>query len=89
MIHSSFLEFLSLLTIALRDIAVAKCEPESNLLFFSDYFDAEEFVSRITNAKAIKLISAIDILKEKLKFYIDMKLALVTFCSDARKIMLR
>ncbi len=85
---ADFLEFLSSLTIALRDIAVIKCEPESNLLFFVDYNDAEEFVSRITNSKAIKLIRAIDALKEKINFYVDIRLALVTFCSDARKIML-
>lgn len=82
-------DFLSLLSVALRDIAVAKCDENCNLLFFSNYGEAEEFALRITIAKALNLIDAIEKLKEKIRFYIDMRLAAVTFCGDARKIMMK
>lgn len=81
-------DFLKNLKIALRDISVLKFDFDKNLLFFSSFEEAEEYVSRITTAKALKLIESIDSLLEKLKFYLDCKLAAVTFCSDARRIMI-
>lgn len=81
-------EVLKKLKIALRDISVLKYDFDKNLLFFSNIDEAEEFVARITSFKALKLIDTIDILLEKLKFYLDCKLAAVTFCGDARKIMI-
>lgn len=85
----SMIEFLSTLSVALRDISVAKCNEDCNLLFFSNIDEAEEFVMRITITKALKLIDAAEALKEKIRFYIDMRLAAVTFCGEARKIMIR
>lgn len=81
-------EFFKTLKIALRDIAVLKCDFDKSLLFFSGYEEAEDFVSRITNFKALKLMESVDSLLEKLKFYLDIKLAAVTFCGDARRIMI-
>lgn len=83
-----FANFLHNLKIALRDITVLKLHAESHLLFFNNYIEADTFVSRITSKKALKLISISNILIDKLKFYIDVRLAAVTFCSDARKIII-
>ena len=80
--------FLDTLSLALRDIAIAKYDEECIFLFFNCYQDAENFISRITAAKALKLIDTADKLKEKINFYIDIRLALVTFCAEAHKIML-
>ncbi len=84
----SLTDFFKRLKIALRDISVLKYDFDKSLLFFSNYAEAEEFVARITSFKALKLIDTIDVLLEKLKFYLDCKLAAVTFCGDARKIMI-
>ncbi|MBQ8836710.1 MAG: hypothetical protein IJ002_04300 [Clostridia bacterium] len=81
-------DFLSTLTVALRDIAVSKCDQNGHLLFFSNFEEAEEFALRVTTVKALKLIETANALKEKIKFYIDIRLAAVTFCGDARKIMI-
>ena len=80
--------FLDTLCLALRDVAIAKYDDECNLLFFNSYQDAEDYIARITTAKALKLINVADKLKEKISFYIDSRLALVTFCADAHRIML-
>ncbi len=81
-------EFLCTLKVALRDLAILKCDYEAALLFFSNSEEADEYASKITNSKILKLIDSIDLLLDKLKFYIDLKLAAVTFCGDARKIMI-
>ncbi len=81
-------EFLMTLKSALRDVTLLKCGYEDSLLFFFNYDEAEDYVARITSSKAIALIEAIDTLSDKLKFYLDTKLAAVTFCADARKIMI-
>ena len=81
--------FLKTLKIALRDISVLKFDSSSELLFFTSAEEADDFVSAIKTAKALKLIEGIDSILDKLKFYLDIKLATVTFCSDARKIMIR
>ncbi len=78
--------FLAMLKKAMRDIAVLKADENADLLFFSDVEKAQEFASRITTKKALELIDAADALAAKLKFYLDIKLAAVTFCADARKI---
>lgn len=84
----TMLSFLSILKTALRDITVSKYDSLCDLLFFTTYNEVENFNSRITNTKVLKLITAIDTLSDKLKFYLDLKLAAVTFCSDTRKIMM-
>lgn len=84
----TFLEFLRVLKNALRDIATFKHYPQCELLFFIDEIITEEFASRITIQKVQRLISVAEYLAEKLKFYIDIRLAATTFCGDARKIMI-
>lgn len=84
----SFITFLQTLKIALRDIMLLKYNNNSELLFFANSDEADSFVSSITTKKALKLIESVDSLTDKLKFYLDIKLAAVTFCGDARKIMI-
>lgn len=81
-----FADFLALLKKALRDIALLKADEDCDLLFFTDRESALEFASRITTRRALLLIDAADMLLAKLKFYLDIRLAAVTFCADARKI---
>ncbi len=83
-----FTAFLSMLQKALRDIAVYKHETECDLLFFADAEELDTLAARVTAKKALRLIEAADTLSIKLKFYLDVRLASVTFCADARKIML-
>lgn len=78
--------FLTMLKKALRDIAVYKADENCDLLFFGDTQKVEDFSSRITMKKALALTDAADALAAKLKFYLDIKLACVTFCADARRI---
>ena len=80
--------FFETLKKALRDIAVSKYDTAPDLLFFSSLEEAEPIATRITVAKALKLSVAADNLIDKLKFYLDTRLASVTFCSDARRIMM-
>ena len=80
--------FLETLKKALRDIAVAKYTVAPDLLFFGNLEEAESIAARITVSKALKLSVAADSLIDKLKFYLDTRLAAVTFCSDARRIMM-
>ena len=80
--------FLSALKKALRDIAVYKHAPSAALLFFTDAEDVESYAARVTVSKACKLSDAADVLADKLKFYLDIRLAAVTFCGDARRIMI-
>lgn len=82
------IEFLTSLKKALRDIVVYKHDPLCDLLFFTNTDDPDAFAAKITVKKAILLIEAAGALIEKLKFYLDIRLAAVTFCADARKIML-
>ncbi len=84
-----FSDFLQNLKIALRDILVTRQDESAELLFFKDAAETERFVLAITNIKALKLTEACDLLIEKLKFYLDTRLAAVTFCGDARKIMIK
>jgi len=56
------------------------------LLFFDSTEKIDAYASRISTKKALLLINAAEALAEKLKFYLDMRLAAVTFCADARKI---
>jgi len=79
-------DFLSALKKALRDIAVYKHDSECELLFFDSTEKIDAYASRISTKKALLLINAAEALAEKLKFYLDMRLAAVTFCADARKI---
>lgn len=79
-------EFLSALKKALRDIAVYKHDGECDLLFFDSYEKIDAYASRVSTKKALLLINAAETLAEKLKFYLDLRLAAVTFCADARKI---
>lgn len=81
-------DFLSELKKALRDIAVYKNTPLCELLFFTDAESIDTLAARITVKKALRLIDASEMLAEKLRFYLDIRLASVTFCADARKIML-
>ena len=81
-------EFLETLKKALRDIAVSKFDTTPDLLFFSSLAEAEPIAARITVSKALKLSVAADNLIDKLKFYVDTRLASVTFCGDARRIMM-
>lgn len=83
-----FLLFLSELKKALRDVAVYKHTPVCDLLFFTDADSIDALAARVTAKKALHLIEASDALAEKMKFYLDIRLAAVTFCADARKIML-
>lgn len=78
--------FLGALKKALRDIAVLKFDFIPEFLFFNSTDEAAPFTERIATAKAIKLSVAADHLTEKLKFYLDTRLAAATFCSDARRI---
>ena len=79
-------EFLATLKKALRDIAVYKHDGECDLLFFDSTEKIDCYASKVTTKKALRLINAADALSEKLKFYLDMRLAAVTFCADARRI---
>ena len=81
-------EFLENLKKALRDITICKHVSDCEFLFFNTASDAEPIVERVTVSKALKLSTAADLLLEKLKFYLDIRLATVTFCSDARRIMI-
>lgn len=81
-------DFLTELKKALRDIAVYKHAPVCDLLFFTDAESIDILAARITAKKALRLIEAAEALAEKLRFYLDIRLASVTFCADARKIML-
>ena len=81
-------EFLETLKKALRDIAVSKFDTAPDLLFFNSLAESEPIAARITISKALKLSAAADNLIDKLKFYLDTRLASVTFCSDARRIMM-
>ena len=81
-------DFLNALKKALRDVAIAKYDTVPDLMFFSSFEEAEPIAARITVSKALKLSAAADTLIDKLKFYLDTRLAAVTFCSDARRIMM-
>jgi len=80
--------FLLTLKKALRDIIVYKHDPGCDLLFFSNIDRLDELAARITVRKAILLGETADALIDKLKFYLDLRLAAVTFCADARRIMM-
>lgn len=81
-------DFLSALKKALRDIAVYKHDPDCDFFFFTNANIVDELASRITTRKALALSDAADTLTEKLKFYLDLRLSAVTFCADARRIMI-
>lgn len=81
-------EFLKQLKIALRDVCISKYSADSDFLFFGSSELADEFSAKITVKKALSLIESADALIDKLKFYLDTRLAAVSFCSDARKIMI-
>ncbi len=81
-----FCEFLDALKKALRDIAVYTNESACDLLFFGDTEVLDEIASRVSTKKALALIRAAEDIADKLKFYLDTRLAAVTICADARKI---
>lgn len=81
-------EFLETLKKALRDLVVCKYTSECDFLFFNSIEEAYTVAERITVSKALKLSAAADALLEKLNFYLDLRLAAATFCSDARRIMI-
>lgn len=87
-IGDGMVDFLGALKKALRDVAVSKYDNTPDLLFFGSSAEAESIAARITVSKALKLSAAADELIDKLKFYLDIRLAAVTFCSDARRIMM-
>ena len=80
--------FLLTLKKALRDIMVYKHDNACDRLFFMDAAALDALAARITVRKAIRLSETADTLIEKLKFYLDLRLAAVTFCADARRIMM-
>lgn len=80
--------FLLTLKKTLRDIMVYKHDNACDRLFFMDDVALDALAARITVRKAIRLSETADTLIEKLKFYLDLRLAAVTFCADARRIMM-
>lgn len=84
---NEFSEFLLTLKRALRDVLLLKHTTDIDFMFFGNAEEADAIATRITVLKALDLNEAADDLLNKLKFYLDIKLAAVTFCNDARKIM--
>lgn len=81
-------DFFAALKKALRDIAVYKHTPSCEFLFFTDADSIDPFAARVTAKKALRLVESTEALEAKMQFYLDIRLASVTFCADARKIML-
>ena len=82
------LGFFSTLKKALRDIAVYNHTESAETLFFTDTTLLDDISYRVTARKALSLYESINAIEEKLKFYLDLRLAAVTFCADARRIMI-
>ncbi len=81
-------ELLDMLKRAFRDIAVLQKAPTCAPLFFERADRAETYTMKITVAKAIALVEAVDRLLADLRLNMDTRLAAVSLIGDMRTIMM-
>ena len=81
-------ELLDMLKRAFRDIAVLQKAPTCTPLFFERADRAETYTMKITVAKAIALVEAVDRLLADLRLNMDTRLAAVSLIGDMRTIMM-
>ena len=81
-------EWLGMLQRAFRDVAVLQKAPDAAPLFFESRDRAETYTMKITVAKAISVIEAIDRLLADLRLNMDARLAAVSLMDDMRSIMM-
>ena len=81
-------ELLGMLKRAFRDIAVLQKAPACAPLFFERTDRAETYTMKITVARAIALVEAVDRLLADLRLNMDTRLAAVSLIGDMRTIMM-
>lgn len=81
-------EWLGMLKRAFRDVAVLQKAPDAAPLFFESAERAETYTMKITVAKAIAMIEAIDRLLADLCLNMDTRLAAVSLIDNMRNIMM-
>ncbi|MBQ9428858.1 MAG: AAA family ATPase [Clostridia bacterium] len=82
-----FSDFLAELRMALRDVMLYKKDEGCALLHFADEDGVSEIAKYITEKRVLKLLAKIDDLADRLKFYLDPRLAAVTLCGDSKAIL--